>query len=513
MRISHTILGVALLGGCGAVTSAESTDPTSDQSAGLFTAYDALTDLPLIPAQYPEDGGAYSYTLSMPEGNKLWKVPLSGSAECVDRSDPVFYVKAAPANSPHRNNWVVFVPGGGAVQGTPETIDKYFNGSHGEMSSRWAPPSISPGGILDPDHAWNPFRDFNMVFIHKCSFDRYMGRRQAYVAPVGVGRGIGGYFPNGPYVLEVGTWIDGTDSVELAFQGHDIVDGVIDALAGTVSYDPGTGEVEMPSLADANTVLFIGHSGGSRGATMIIDDVAEHIRSVAQGVDVRLVMDGGYDPGAVSMIAGATYGVSYPTNDPSNGGNPLTSAGDKLDGFLVDWDADGDATCLANEADTSVCGDVIHVLMNWVETPMYIRQDLADENHATGRDSNGDELADCWQAGWNPDPDDCDLTTLQHGGQVIAQVADLNLMRTQAKTVTVLNTVLARPSGFFPACGYHDGAHTDDGFYSTLTTSAGLHSQYATALFNWFRFPNIPVRSVEATPPDTIPAAGCAEQP
>lgn len=519
MRISHAILGAAVLGGgCGAaVTLDEPTnDQTGDQAAGLFVAYDSLADLPLIPAQYPEDGGAYSTNDSMPPGTNLWKVSLPqtlGSPACVDLSQPVFYVHAAPVNSPYRNNWIFFVQGGGSVQGTSETIEKYFGGSHGEMSSRWAPPSIGPGGILDPtDLQDNPFHDFNMVFIHKCSFDRFMGRRQAYVAGLRAPQPIDGYAPTGPFVNEVGVLLDVSDTVELAFQGHDIVDGVIDMLADSaVTYDPGTGPVTMPSLALADTILFIGHSGGARGATMIIDDVAARIRSHSPEADVRLVMDGAFDPGAESMVAGATYGVAYPTNDPANNGNPLAAAGDKLDGFLVDWDADGDATCLANEVNPDVCGDVIHVLMNWIETPMYIRQDLADRNHTTGKDSAGLGIPDCWQSTWNPDPDDCDLTTLQHGAEVIAQVADLNLLRTQALTHTVLGNTVARPSGFFPACGWHDGAHTDLGFESSLRTAGGVKFFYATALFNWFRFPNIPVRVVEATPPNVIPVAGCAE--
>ncbi|HEY5938376.1 MAG TPA: pectin acetylesterase-family hydrolase [Kofleriaceae bacterium] len=519
MRISHSILGAALLGGCGAAVTLEepTSDQTTDQAAALFVAYDSLADLPLIPEPYPEDGGAYSINDSMQEGTNLWKVPLPqtlGSPACVDLSQPVFYVHAAPVDSPYRNNWVFFVQGGGSVQGTTETIDKYFGGSHGEMSSRWAPPSIGPGGILDPtDLQDNPFHDFNMVFIHKCSFDRFMGRLPAYAATLPARQGIAGYWPNGPYDFEIGVTLDAIDSVELAFQGHDIVDGVIDALADTtVSYDPGTGPVAMPSLANADTVLFIGHSGGARGATMIIDDVAARIRTKAQDPDVRFVMDGAFDPGAESMLAGATYGVAYPTNDPDNNGNPLATAQEKLDGFLVDWGADGDATCLANSTDTAKCGDVIHVLMNWIETPMYIRQDLADQNHTTSKDENGDNVLNCWRATWNPDAYGCDLTTLQHGAEVIAQVADLNLMRTRALTATVLNTTVARPSGFFPACGYHDGAHTDLGFDSTLRTAGGVLFRYSNALFNWFRFPNIPVRVVEATSPGGIPG-GCATPP
>jgi hypothetical protein len=47
---------------------------------------------------------------------------------------------------------------------------------------------------------------------------------------------------------------------------------------------------------------------------------------------------------------------------------------------------------------------------------------------------------------------------------VLDQVADLALLRTNALSHTVLGTTMPRPSGFFPACGFHDGAHTDDGF-------------------------------------------------
>jgi len=472
---------------------------------------DALFALPLWPAQLPVGNTGFAYTLSMPAGTNLWKVPLPAEPAapvCLDFSEPVFYVRAAPASSAHRNDWVIFIPGGGSVQSLDGALTGWFEGAHGEMSSRWAPPSIGPGGILDPLDVRNPFAEFNMVFIHKCSYDRFMGRRLSYAETTRTNRAIAGVIPGGSS-MEVGVMLAAGTTVKLAFRGHDIVDGVIDALAdSTVDYDDGNGPVTMPSLADADTVLFIGHSGGSRGATMIVDEVAARIHGSAPSADVRLVMDAGFDPGAESVVNGATYpATSYPTFDPANGGAPLDTAADLLSGFTSIWNADGDATCLANEANDAVCGDVFHVLMNWVETPMFVRQDLADVGHNTGKNAAGDDVADCWQTPWDTDPDTCYGDTFAQAGAVLDQIDDLALMRSQALTHTVLGTTLKPPSGFFPACGYHNGAQTDAGFYSTLTTTLGLSGSYATTLWLWYLHPNLPIRPVEGTPPAVIPTA------
>jgi hypothetical protein len=505
---------VAILGaGCVADPNSELGLSATGRAIPPIVFGTSLPNLVLMPAILPQDGGAYSYTPSMPAGANLWKVstaPGLADGACMDLSNPVFYVHAAPANSPHRNDWILFVPGGGAVQGVDNVVASWFDeptggSTHGEMSSLWAPPSISPGGILDPTDVRNPFADWNQVFIHKCSYDRFMGRRASHVESTLVDHLVTGYLPGQQF--PVGTRIPFGKQIRFAYRGHDIVDAVVDTLATTtVSYNATT----MPSLADANTIMFIGHSGGSRGATMIIDDLAAHLRTVAPGVDVRLVMDAGFDPSAENVVNGATYpATSYPTNDPANGGNPLATAAAAELGFDTVWQADRDATCLANEVDPSVCGDVLHVLMNWVETPMYVRQDLADKNHTTGKDAAGAPLLDCWQVAWDPNANNCYGDTFAHGGAVLDQVADLALLRTNALSHTVLGTTMPRPSGFFPACGFHDGAHTDDGFYSLLMQPNGLTTSYANGLLTWYRFPNVPIRSVEANVPVAIPT-GCA---
>ena len=519
MRPSSTAFAALLAAatGCAAEIGAPELYPIEE--VALYGDLGSLSDLPIVPALLPEDGGDYAYTLSMPEGNHLWKVPLPtdliGGA-CADASDPVMYVKAAPVWSAHRNDWIFFVPGGGSVQDVDDAVALYFDEeadwdekedtTYGEMSSRWAPPSIGPQGILNPTNLLNPFATFNMVFIHKCSYDRFMGRRDASASPLQRFHGIDGVVPGGSS-NEVGIPLDPGSTIELTFRGHDIVDAVIETLAtSTVTYDDGGMPKTVPSLATAETVFFIGHSGGARGAAMIIDDVADRIRDYSPEADVRLVLDGAFDPAAESVVNGSMYpATAYPKVDPANGGSPLSTATSAWAGFSGDWNADGDATCLANEASDGLCGDFLHVLFNWVETPMYVRQDLFDSGHATGKSSSGEKVGNCWQNPWDPDPDRCYGNTFDLADAVLDQIGDLPLLETEALTHTVLGTTLTPPSGFFPACGSHPGAHTAEGYWATLDTATGARGNYALGLWLWYRNPSTPLLAVEATMPTSVP--------
>ena len=96
------------------------------------------------PAALPEAGGEYAYVGSR-EGDALVRVPVApGLADgaCSDGSDPVFYVRAAPAGSPHARDWLVFLQGGGSSWDGDDVVERWTTGDHGEMSSRWAPPAI-----------------------------------------------------------------------------------------------------------------------------------------------------------------------------------------------------------------------------------------------------------------------------------------------------------------------------------------------------------------------------------
>ncbi|MEQ1500589.1 MAG: pectin acetylesterase-family hydrolase [Myxococcota bacterium] len=438
------------------------------------------------PALLPEEGGSYAYNGSMPAGVGLTRVAVrAGLADgaCLDGSDPVFYARGAPVGSAHPDDWLVFLQGGGSTASLDGALE-VWDVAYGEMSSRWAPPSIGARGAFDPDSPDNPFADWNVVFVHKCSYDRFLGRNPRFVDVTEVDHTVDGR------VIPAGT------VAQLAFRGNDIVDAVLDTLATEAVLD-------LPPLTDAHRVVLAGHSGGSRGATMLADAFADRVRSHAAGAEVRLVMDGGFEPSAELVTAGAIYPGGYPAFDPDTG-DDLGAWRARTEASLFDvWRADGDATCLAS-ADPDGCAEVLHVLMNWVETPFFVRQDLLDANHLNDED-------DCWLAPWTDhaacrgDAEDVVAWTLD-------QIDALGWTTRRAATVRYGGATLVPPSGFFPACGDHEGIHTDVGLFATATTDAGVTGTYADALAAWLDDPHHPIRPVEATIGD-YPVAGCPAVP
>jgi hypothetical protein len=475
------------------------------------------------PAALPDPvNGPFWYTDTMGpdleatgQAASMFRVDLpAGPGVCLDASNPVFYVRKG--FGAHADDWVVFIPGGGSASDLDDVVAGWspvFGDppQYGEMSSRWAPPGIAPGGLFDNTGNANPFFDWNVVFIHKCSFDRFEGRDTGMILTTTEDHGVtdwSGGFPVG-VLLSAGT------RIEVRFAGHDIVDDVIAALGAGVVYADGAGEqVAMPSLTQARHVLFAGHSGGAQGAEMIIDDVAALIRGQSPNADVRLVSDAGFLPGAELVnqspapdpsIYKGSFGI-----DPLNGQDELAAYTDALDPLVNVWQADLDATCAANEPDPAACADDTHVVMNWVETPFFVRQDLLDSRHLQNAD-------DCWGVDWRAFPDECypdaagplveDSTS--YAQWTTQQAWDLLDTKTKSDTAKVLHTALVAPSGFFPACGNHGGIASDLGFYDTISTGAHVASQsYANALWRWVQTPATPSVAVEPII-QVYPPPGC----
>ena len=471
----------------------------------------------ILPAPLPDpsDPDTYRYGGSEVEGDELFRVPVTAGdvdGGCLDGSDPVFYVRRAPVDSSHPNRWVMFIPGGGSVSDADEAIELWKDQSDPteqdafpEMSSLWAAPTIGGRGIFNPYAADNPFADYNMVFIHKCTYDRFMGRNASEVQELDEAHTIVGYDPELP--LGILLDLDIGDEVTLRFRGHDVVDAVIDTLGlETVSYEPdGHEEIVMPSLADAEMVLFIGHSGGAKGATQIIDKVAAKI-TTEYGADVRFVMDASYLPGAEVIVTGEIFPEDgFPTSDPGFGGDPLASFQANYDEAIDIWEADLDQTCLDEEAAVYACLESTHVLHHYIETPYFIRQDLFDPIHRSGDNGPIASDPDCWDVQWESPPEtaDCRGTSLARARALTDQI------RLLGDVVLAVDGLETAPSGFFPACGHHGGAHTQDGFYSTLTTRRGVTGTYAQALDAWVEDVYLDTRYVEATPPVDINVSAC----
>src|SRR5262245_29371047 len=105
MQTRTPVLVVAILGTACGSTATEAYSVAEK----VVKPSDTLFALPLWPAQLPVGNTGFAYTLSMPAGTNLWKVPLPAGPSapvCLDFSEPVFYVRAAPASSAHRNDWV-----------------------------------------------------------------------------------------------------------------------------------------------------------------------------------------------------------------------------------------------------------------------------------------------------------------------------------------------------------------------------------------------------------------------
>jgi hypothetical protein len=163
---------------------------------------------------------------------------------------------------PDSDRWVIFLEGGGSCgqmmglnaaeacfAGSQVTVG--FNGYDTDLadahemttkhaSGNYTVPNRKTGvGILSTN-GLNPFSEFNRVWVNKSSFDRFMGNGTDNTQPY-----------NG-------------DDIELYFHGRRILRSMLKDLArsnGTIV----VGDEEVPDLDDADTVLFVGESGGGGG--------------------------------------------------------------------------------------------------------------------------------------------------------------------------------------------------------------------------------------------------------
>lgn len=186
-------------------------------------------------------------------------------AHCNDGSPPVIAIQAA-TDVEHQNDWIVYMEPGSYCATGQDCIDRWCGNSPPYsaklMSSDFFPEHYRAGGLLD-DRAANPTEGWNKVYLHYCSSDSWLGTRTEEV------------------VLR-----DGSPNISLWFQGDQVVQAQLDALdAGALSDD---GQVQLPSLADADRILFAGASAGATGLMHHIDRFADRYPDV----DVRASFDG-----------------------------------------------------------------------------------------------------------------------------------------------------------------------------------------------------------------------------
>ncbi len=169
----------------------------------------------------------------------------------------------------------------------------------------------------------------------------------------------------------------------------------------------GDGKPDLPSLAQAKTVLIAGSSDASRWLVFAADRLREELIAIAgPDVDVRVIVDGYYEPmldNEFRYSEGAPKDFSLVTTPYHKAvadglvctlpGDPVTPCSNYNYGhdtwpntekgnWRAQLEARGshtDASCLAYHSDdTSLCYEKQHLLVHHVETPIFVAADLKD---------------------------------------------------------------------------------------------------------------------------------------
>ncbi len=250
-------------------------------------------------------------------------------AVCNDGSPAALYVGAA-TDPAHRDDWVVYLEaGGGCVDA--RSCSARWCASVSRMSSDYLSSRQMGLGILSTDPT-NSFAGWNHVSVHYCSSDFWTGDNDDPVTLRGIV----------PYTL--------------LFRGHRIIEGAVTQLeAGVVSDD---GSVVLPSLSEAQLVVFAGASAGGRGVGMNLDWLAERLPETS----VVGLMDGFAgtaqaamrDAVADSFVAGQTS--------------------EWLRVYVDMYDAFADRDCPKSYE----CIDAWFIQSEQLDTPFVVRRDLYD---------------------------------------------------------------------------------------------------------------------------------------
>jgi len=107
---------------------------------------------------------------------EFFQIPAGqGGARCMDGSPYGFYARRAPTGSAHAKDWVMFMQGGGLCI---TTLDCHLRakGKFGS-STNWPQTYTDPDNMLSANETFNPFHDFNHVWLPYCSGDTHTGQQ------------------------------------------------------------------------------------------------------------------------------------------------------------------------------------------------------------------------------------------------------------------------------------------------------------------------------------------------
>lgn len=341
------------------------------------------------------------------------------AVRCVDGTRPIIYVD--PAVGVQSNRWVITMTGGehcaardangdGIHEDGQDCYDAYIE-QNGALMGTASQPAMSGltdaqgnTGIQSASLELNPvFARYNRLRIHKCSFDRYSGR----ATHLGVGAIASGgqpltydQFNHGQKIVLLALDTlrgQGAGQAGLSFNTWVNQGGVVTPVQRT-----------LPSIADAEQVVFVGHSAAAHGLFQNADRYAGHLRAMPGfDGDVRAIHDAHFMHAAENEAAfdpaqnPDPLGVNTLFDRRTTGASPLFGAydasgyyGNALSPFVRDYRAWletpqstlgtlVDQSCFDSHVasnDTWRCTDQFHVRLHHERTSSLMREDYRDPN-------------------------------------------------------------------------------------------------------------------------------------
>ena len=434
-------------------------DTDADSDSDSDTDTDTDTDADTTPIEVPEDNVTNAldecfgfqrepeeYPNQLVKGTELRRYTLKEpEAVCNDGTRAVMYVRPA-TDEALAKVWSIHLQGGGACSSYLGCAIRwcglqYYD--YSKMSSRDLPLNIAGFGIFDADEA-NLLAGANQVYFYYCSSDAWRGV------------GSASYDADDIEVEDYG--------VELGFElppytvfrrGHTILEAGLDELSSGITADePETYELVMPSLDDAELVVFNGTSGGSLGARSNADWVAEKLGD--KGATVYAIFD------AANVPAGELL--------PADRAEALEALQDQTWAQLLAAESPlpfTDESCLGyyeGTDDEALCYRPDYLMLHHITTPFFVRQDLRDVT----------ETAEA--AG---------ITEDEHQEAVVEM---LGAMATLPDTATEGESFTRTPGAYGPNCAQHVALEMSAWWIeSQVLDSDGAPWSFQEAVFAWYQ--------------------------
>ncbi|MBX7096656.1 MAG: hypothetical protein K1X89_02995 [Myxococcaceae bacterium] len=326
-------------------------------------------------------------------------------AICQDGTRPFVYVEPATAGA--SDVWFFWLGGeGGPCTGPTCWLYYRFGPQVDKAEHQQAMSTAHPdntyargkagGGVTNgtvvPE---NPFAQMNRVRFKRCTDAASNATEDAPIGD-GVPASAAAEYPTLPIATR-------TAKVPVFHHGFDTWRATFRSFTTPAGRDlDGDGTPDLPSLANAKTVVLAGSSDASQWVISAGDELAKELRAIAgPSVDVRLMVDGHFEPALdnegrydAGVPAGfdafhQPYSKTHACTLPDNAdGIANETCSDKPYGPGGAWrkalDTRGvvrDASCEAmHGANAPECYDGKHTLLHHVATPVLILSDQEDHN-------------------------------------------------------------------------------------------------------------------------------------